>query len=176
MEKQENKLYIDILTDEPNSLLKTFKSKDTYLNQFLVRRAKHHQEELLATTYLLFYENDDIEDELVGYYTLSCSSVTATEYVKSNFHRNKQYEDYPAILIGRLAISKKYENKGFGSFLLDSIKRKAIDNQGFAGRFLILDAKKEAVDFYKKNHFDFWTKEDQNEDTRLMYFDLLQMK
>lgn len=174
MEGLKDNLYIVRLKDEPNSLLKKFKSKDTYLNQFLERRAKRHQDELLAITYLLFLRKND-GDELVGYYTLSCSSVTATEYVRSKFHRNKQYEDYPAILIGRLAISKDYENKGFGSFLLRAIKYTVSEDQYIAGRFLILDAVKDSIDFYQKNDFDFWTKEDKDEPTRLMYFDLLQI-
>ncbi|MBP5704442.1 MAG: hypothetical protein J6X12_07060 [Paludibacteraceae bacterium] len=173
----EERLRIKQLTNEPLSVLKKFKSKNSKLNNFLERKAKHHQKEQLAYTYLLFYKNDDNENVLVGYYTLSCSALTATEYIRSKFHHSKQYEEYPAILIGRLAISKDYESKGFGTFILNSIKYSLCEDMRLvAGRFLVLDAVQESIDFYKKNRFEFWTSEDRNEPTRLMFFDLLQMR
>ena len=39
-------------------------------------------------------------------------------------------------------------------------------------RFITVDSYKSAVGFYKKNGFDFLSKEDEGQITRLMYFDL----
>ena len=38
--------------------------------------------------------------------------------------------------------------------------------------FLLNDAKKDVIDFYTRNKFEFLTSEDENDDTRLMYLDL----
>ena len=43
-------------------------------------------------------------------------------------------------------------------------------------RFITVDAYAEATAFYQKNGFDFFTKRDEHEDTRLMYFDLKPFK
>lgn len=88
-----------------NSELKNFHCSDTLLNQFLKRKAKKHFGELLAVTYLVMDEYKNI----VGYYTLSSDTMPVTDILKSRFEKDKNYQTYPAIKIGRFAIDKQLD-------------------------------------------------------------------
>lgn len=158
------------------AFLRKFKCSDTYLNQFLERRARKHQNELLAVTYLVFNE----QTNLIGYYTLSSDSMPATDVIRSKFTNGKLYHSYPAIKIGRFAIDGKYKGFNYGSIVMDFIKyRFANIQQEVASRYLLVDAynNDKVLSFYKeKNNFEFWTKEDKDSNTRLMYYDLMKSK
>lgn len=94
---------------------------------------------------------------------------------------------YPAVLIGRLGVSKDYRSLGIGSALLDFIKAWFLTLNKTGCRFVLIDAYNidHVINFYTKNKFDFifQTEEDEREDaglkqdepliTRTMYFDLL---
>lgn len=173
----ENKFrHIRLSDDFTTAFLRNFKCKDSYLNQFLERKAKKHQSELLAITYLVFDNNDS----LVGYYTLSSDSMPATDIIRSKFKSGKLYHSYPAIKIGRFAIDKSYKGCDYGSIVMDFIKfNLANKQQEVASRYLLVDAynNDKVISFYKeKNSFEFWTKEDKDSDTRLMYYDLMKSK
>ena len=173
----ENKfIHIRLSDNFTPALLRKFKCKDSYLNQFLERKAKKHQSELLAITYLVF----DSEDNLVGYYTLSSDSMPATDIIRSRFKSGKLYHSYPAVKIGRFAIDKKYKGCDYGSVVMDFIKfRLANMPQEVASRYLLVDAynNDKVISFYnEKNNFEFWTKDDKDSDTRLMYYDLMKSK
>lgn len=59
-----------------------------------------------------------------------------------------------------------------GSFLLDFIKTLFVINNKTGCRFITVDAYKAAVPFYEKNGFLPLTSKDNNEHTKLMYYDL----
>ena len=95
---------------------------------------------------------------------------------------------YPAVLIGRLGISTKYQPLHLGSELMDFIKTRFVDPFNKTGcRYLIVDAYNTEVPlaFYLKNGFDFvFSTEEQEKEyrciisdsklkTRLMFFDLI---
>ena len=158
-----------------NSELKNFHCSDTLLNQFLKRKAKKHFGELLAVTYLVMDEYKNI----VGYYTLSSDTMPVTDILKSRFEKGKNYQTYPAIKIGRFAIDEQYNGKGYGTEIMNFIKIQFSEKeyQQIGSRFLLVDAYNEekVLNFYKeKNNFDFWTMDDKDSKTRLMYFDLKQ--
>ncbi len=56
---------------------------------------------------------------------------------------------------------------------MDFIKFYFIDKNKTGCRFIIVDAYQEAIKFYQDNGFDFLTLDDEEKDTRLMYFDLM---
>lgn len=168
-----NLLHIKISDDISNGDLKKFHCSDDFLNQFLRRKAKKHQNELLAVTYLVIDDNKNI----VGYYSLSSAEMPATDIVRSRFANGKLYHAYPAIKIGRFAIDEKYNGHGYGTEIINLIKVQFSENayQQIGSRFLLVDAYNDdkVLNFYnKKNDFEFWTNEDKNSKTRLMYFDL----
>lgn len=169
-----SKLFITRLGNESASVLKKFKCENTDFEQFLHRKAKKHEENLIAKTYLLYYEKDDV-NEIVGFYTLSTASITATEELRLSFKNGKKYNDYPSVRIGRLAISKDYEKRGFAGYLLDYIKQQILYSDLMGCRYVIVDAINEKSELYLKNGFSYYTEKDKSEKTRLMYYDLIEL-
>lgn len=129
----------------------------------------------LAVTYVLENKTDT-----VAYFCLSNDVVLRShadkaswKKIKKRIPNSKMRSSHPAVKIGRLAVSQKYENNGFGRIIIETVKRKFIaDNQQTGCRFVTVDSKQAAVDFYLRNHFEFLTSEDETDTTRLMFFDL----
>ena len=103
----------------------------------------------------------------------------------------KQDLIYPAVLIGRLGISTKFQHLHIGTEVMDFIKSWFVEPYNKTGcRYLVVDAYNEDVPvaFYKKNGFDFMFSTEEQEKsyrgivsdkplkTRLMYFDLILIK
>lgn len=171
--ERNNLLHIKLSDSISNGELNKFHCSDDFLNQFLRRKAKKHQKELLAVTYLVI----DNKENIVGYYSLSSAEMPATDIVRSRFANGKLYQAYPAIKIGRFAIDEKYKGKGYGTEIMNLIKIQFSENatQRIGSRFLLVDAYNDdkVLSFYnRKNDFEFWTNEDRYSKTRLMYFDL----
>ena len=58
---------------------------------------------------------------------------------------------------------------------MNLIKRRLHDNiDGSAFRFITVDAYMSAIPFYLKNDFNQLTEKEQNDHTRLMFFDLME--
>ncbi len=158
--------------------IKPFDCGDTDLNGFLVEDAIAFHHKHIGKTFML-KEQDDI----VAYFCLLNDKITKLEAsnsswkkVKKLFPHNKHFSSYPAIKIGRLAVSVKYRHEGIGSKLLDIIKHCLYENNYYSDfRFLTVDAYLSAIPFYEKNDFRFLDAEDKNKHTRLMYFDMLEM-
>ncbi|MGM9844514.1 MAG: hypothetical protein ACI30S_09865 [Muribaculaceae bacterium] len=89
-----------------------------------------------------------------------------------NIPNSKRRRSYPAVKIGRLAVNSDCIGEGMGTFIIDSIKYAFTKVLRLGCRFLTVDALGSAIDFYKKNGFDFFTDKDSEEDTRLMFYDL----
>ncbi|MCD8184166.1 MAG: GNAT family N-acetyltransferase [Bacteroides sp.] len=64
------------------------------------------------------------------------------------------------------------KGKAIGSFLLDFVKSYFIEDNKTGCRFVTVDAYANAVPFYLKNGFTPLTDNDQDDPTRLLYFDL----
>lgn len=156
--------------------IKPFRCKDDDLNDFLYEDAKHFQNELMAVTYLL--ESMELS-KTVAYYSLLADKIIFNPEEKGvwnklnrNIPNSKRRRSYPAVKIGRLAVNEDFAGEGIGTFILDSIKYAFVNVKRLGCRFITVDALKSAVDFYLKNGFLFFTEQDKEEDTRLMFFDL----
>lgn len=92
------------------------------LNNYLRFNVNQDLKKNLSVAYVL--KNTD-NNHVVGYYTLSSSSIDKKEFPESFIKKLKLvYPKIPVILIGRLAIDKLYQGKGWGkSLLYDSLKR-----------------------------------------------------
>ena len=166
---------ISVLQDD--TLIKPFDCGDNDLNEFLFNDAKNYRNSLLAITYLM--ENDE---DTIGYFTLLHDKIERTENSKWNkvnreINNNKRRRTYPAIKIGRLAISKKYKGMRYGNLIIKSVIRNYLleANPSAGCRFVTVDAYANAVEFYQKNGFHLLTDKDANENTRTMFFDILTM-
>lgn len=155
----------------------TFDCGDEDLNEFIVEDAKLFYDKRIGKTFLL---KDD--ERIAAYFCLLNDKITRIEAsngawkkVKKLFPNGKHFSSYPAVKIGRLAVSVDYRNAGIGSKLLETIKHGLYTEEAFSiFRFLTVDAYISAIPFYQKNGFNFLDPEDKDKHTRLMFFDMKQ--
>lgn len=153
-----------------------FRCTENDLNSFLFEDARHFQKELIAVTDLI----ENREKELtVAYFSLLADKIsfspdekTVWNKLNRNIPNPKRRRHYPAVKIGRLAVSEQYFGMGVGTFVLDSIKYAFTHVKRLGCRFLTVDALKAAKPFYEKNGFQFFTELDKGDETRLMFYDL----
>ena len=92
------------------------------------------------------------------------------------FPKGKQFRSYPSVKIGRLAVSLDFRGQNVGSDMMDKlVKKLQSERNTLAFRFITVDAYLSAVPFYEKNGFLQLTKKDEDEHTRLMYFDMMEI-
>jgi GNAT superfamily N-acetyltransferase len=98
----------------------------------------------------------DVQEELiVGFSTLSATSIGAAHLPLEELRRLPRYPDLPAMLIGRLAVDRRYRGQGFGELLLNNAMQRAHALQSEIGAAMVLvDAKDDtAVRFYERYGF-----------------------
>ncbi|GHT22821.1 N-acetyltransferase [Bacteroidia bacterium] len=170
---------IDIIRLEEDTPVSSFDCGDMDLNDFLLNDAKNYLKTMLAVTYLV-----KIEDEIAAYFCLSYDSLTRTailtEEEKALWNKvgrkipnSKRRKTYPAVKIGRLAVSVKLAGSGIGRYIIKTIIMMYLNEQHHAAcRFITVDAYRKALPFYEKARFRYLTTKDTDENTRAMYFDL----
>ena len=95
---------------------------------------------------------------IAGFYTLCAASLYRADLPGEVERRLPKYRTIPAILLGRLAVDRKYQGTGLGGRLLMSVFAKC-GNIEAAWAFLVTDAKNEqARAFY--SHFGFFSSQD----------------
>ena len=119
------------------------------------------------------------QNKTAAYFSLLADKITFNPEEKGvwnklnrNIPNQKRRRSYPAVKIGRLAVNEEYSGAGLGTFILDNIKYAFANVRRLGCRFVTVDALSTAVNFYQKNGFQFFTEQDKDEDTRLMFFDL----
>lgn len=148
------------------------------LNEFLTDDAIPFQEKRIATTYIVI-----INDRVAAYFSLLNDKVSRTDVSKSAwrklkklFAHSKHRSNYPAIKIGRFAVCKDFASQGLGSVIMDAIKQSVNEKSQYSAfRFLTVDAYISAIPFYLKNGFIEMLSEQENDTTRTMYFDMLNL-
>ena len=173
--------------------LPAFDCGDEDLNAFFQEDAFSYDAQLLGRSYCFL---SALEGDIAAVFTLSNSAIRVAE-LPSNAKRRlvklipwvKQGRNYPAVLIGRLGVSRKYRNQKVGSQIIDFIKAWFLSDHNKTGcRFVVVDAynKEDVLHFYSNanNKFSFLFKEECQEKlynsipadealkTRQMYFDL----
>ena len=88
-----------------------------------------------------------------GYYTLSATGVKLTEFPADITRKLPRYPLVPATLLGRLAVDRRQQGKGYGRFLLaDALYRAA--RSEVASFAVIVDAKDDSARrFYERESF-----------------------
>ena len=160
--------------------LTAFDCGDEQLNNFLFEDAKPSLELRIANTFIL--EADD--GRIAAYFCLLNDKVSKDDIIgsrwkkiKANFPKSKQFRSYPTVKIGRFAVSVDYRGLNLGTYLMDKlINMLRIASSHSAFRYITVDAYLSAVPFYEKNGFVHLTKKDEDEHTRLMFYDMNEMK
>lgn len=155
-----------------------FDCADEDLNDFLLNEANLYRNALLSVTYVV---EDKATREVLAYFSLSNDKVSISDFEsKTEFNRfrkhkfvnEKRLRSYPAIKIGRLAISKSAQHQSIGTYLLEFIEDYFIIDNKSGCRFVTVDAYVDAIPFYIKNNYQFLNNDDEDKRTRVMYFDL----
>ena len=88
-----------------------------------------------------------------GYYTLSATAVKLADLPDQTVRRLPRYPLVPATLLGRLAVDRRFQGKGYGRFLLADALYRVARNE-IASFAVIVDAKDEAARrFYERESF-----------------------
>lgn len=118
------------------------------LDDYLQRRASQHHRDGIATTHVLVAL--DTPSRILGYCSLSAAQLQLEELSDADRTRLPTYP-VPAIRMGRLAISRTEQGKGYGQLLIGHAVNLALSaRQALGVRVMIVDAKDEpAANFYK---------------------------
>jgi len=189
----ESSCSFEVLDEELINSTKFFECSNLDLNDFFQNDCIAFANELMGKTYCFTLDSDS--KNIVCSFTISNDSLKTSilpnarkKKVLKNIPSQKRFKSYPAVLIGRLGVSKEFTSLDIGTELLNFIKSWFIERDNKTGcRFIIVDSynTNEALNFYKKNGFNFLFSTEEQEKTatdvsndsqiktRLMYFDLI---
>lgn len=122
-----------------------FDCGDDDLNEFLLIDSFDNIDNSLCTIFLCVYGKT-----IVGFFSLSADSI------KINKELTIEYPSYPAIKIGRLAVSKEFQNLHIGSIIIEWIVGFCRNLRKEIGiRFVSVDAynNENTIRFYQSNLF-----------------------
>lgn len=189
------------LTEEVLQQCKGFTCKDEDITEFFTQDYADYAYQLLGKSYC-FVKPDT--SEIVCAFTFANSSVKVDSLpsnLRNKLNRKipnaKRRPQYPAVLVGQLAVSDLFSGHHVGDELLDFIKSWFIDPLNKTGcRYVIVDAVNhpKVFEYYQRNGFKFLFSSDEEEwtflhnkgleqttpiepmKTRLMYFDLIYLR
>jgi len=158
--------------------LSQFDCGDSDLNGFLKDDALYFTKQRIANTFIL-----EDEGRIAAYFCLLNDKVSQLESsnnkwktIKHGFPEGKQFSSYPAIKIGRFAVSLDYRGQGLGTDLMVMLKDMLDGNPNYSAfRYLTVDAYLSAIGFYEKNDFKILSPMTKDEHTRLMFFDMMEL-
>lgn len=165
--------------------VKAFDCGDADLNDFILNQSAPFAKSLLATSYVCVNPQD--ASDVYAFCSLTNDKVAITDFPgrtefnlfrkNQGFPQAKRFKCYPAVKICRLGVDVSARKKHVGSMVVDYIKSLFSMDNKTGCRFLTVDAYLAAIPFYQKNGFDFLNHVDEcNPHTRLMYFDLMDIK
>lgn len=118
------------------------------LNDWFANQAGQSLKKGDAVTFVL---HDD--GQILGYYCASAGSVERQELPATQAQGAPVV--VPVMLIGRLAVTKHYQHRGYGQQLLAHAVRGALESSEALGiRSILVQALDGAVDFYLRNGFE----------------------
>jgi GNAT superfamily N-acetyltransferase len=126
-----------------------FESGAEPLDRYFRTQAGQDARKNMAAPFVLLLPDGTIG----GYYTLSATSVQLAELPEQTVRKLPRYPLVPATLLGRLAVERRQQGKGYGRFLLaDALYRAA--RSEIASFAVIVDAKDESARrFYERESF-----------------------
>ncbi len=86
-----------------------------------------------------------------GYYTLSATGMKLTEFPADITRKLPRYPLVPATLLGRLAVDRNYQGRGYGRFLLADALFRAVRNE--IASFAVVVDDEAARRFYERESF-----------------------
>ncbi len=138
-----------------------------------------YEKEHLAKTYIV----EDGGHNIIAYFSIlydkierSIADPSVWNKLSRKIPNAKRRSSYPALKIGRLAVSKLAQHTGLGRDILNFIKLWFHRDAKAGCRYLTVDAYLDAEDFYTKCDFKPLVIPDPGDETVLMFFDLKGVK
>ncbi|MFN7923131.1 MAG: GNAT family N-acetyltransferase [Bryobacteraceae bacterium] len=127
-----------------------FESGSAALDRYFREQASQDVKRRIATCFVAV---SVASSEVAGFYTLAATSIALDDLAPAIVKRLPRYPAIPAALLGRLAVSLRYQGKGLGGVLLsDAVVRVARAELGIFA--LVVDAKDDASQrFYERHGF-----------------------
>ena len=108
------------------------------LDTYLKKRASQELKKKIATTFVMVGGQPS---EIIGYYTLSATSILLDDLPDKIAKKLPKYPQVPATLLGRLAIDSRYQGRGYGEILiLDALRRSLNAAAVVASYAVVVDA------------------------------------
>jgi GNAT superfamily N-acetyltransferase len=135
---------------EPTDDRSGFRSGNPDLDRFFIRYAgqnqfRHH----IGTTYVAVED-----DRILGFVTVAPSQIEIDDFPRARRKKLPRYP-LPVLRLARLAVDERAQGQGVGRLLLRSVlvlAREMASSLGCIG--VVVDAKPEAMDFYKRYGFE----------------------
>jgi GNAT superfamily N-acetyltransferase len=147
-----------------------FDCGDEDLNEFLLNDSIDHMKSDISIVYLCKYKK-----EVIGYVALSNDSIEINKEDKEKIKEKYGifYPYYPAIKVGRLAISKNYQGKGIGTMVIDWVIGLIIELRFKVGiKYIAVDSYSESKTFYENNEFELFELKKERGNTVQMYLEI----
>jgi len=126
-----------------------FSSGVESLNRYFRSQAGQDARKRMAAPFVLILPGGDIG----GYYTLSSTTLVPPDLPLEVIRKLPRYPKIPATLLGRLAVDKRYQGRGFGRFLLADALYRSVRSE-IASFAVVVDAKDDAARrFYERESF-----------------------
>ena len=111
--------------------LANFDSGELSLNEWLKKRVFKNHAAGASRCFVLCTGKD-----VIGYYSLSAGAISHEAAPKAM--RRNMPNPLPVLLLGRLAVDRRYHNQGIGQALLRDAMIRAVSVDGHAGVFALL--------------------------------------
>ncbi|MEQ8819307.1 MAG: GNAT family N-acetyltransferase [Sumerlaeia bacterium] len=130
------------------------------LDRYFQTQAGQEARKFVAAPFVLIEKETG---RIGGYYTLSASAIDPQAIPPDFAKKMPRYPLLPATLLGRLAVSREHQGKGFGQLLLsDALLRSVAANRDIGSVAMIVDAIAEAaVRFYERFGFRKFPSQDR---------------
>lgn len=120
------------------------------LDRYFHQQAGQDVSRKLAAVYVL---HDTATARVAGYYTLSAISIEPASLPEEVARRLGRYPVFPAILLGRLAVDRRYRGRRLGQLLLlDALHRSLRLSTEIGAMAVVVDAKDDAARAFSEHH------------------------
>ena len=125
-----------------------FVSGSEALDRYFLTQASQDMKRRMATCFVAV---GDESKEVVGYYTLTATSIALSAFSPDVVKKLPRYPVVPAVLLGRLAVARLHQGHGLGGILLaDALKRTSRAEFGVFA--LVVDAQDNEAQRFCEHH------------------------
>jgi GNAT superfamily N-acetyltransferase len=137
-------------------VLNAFRCGKDHLDRFLAESSINLHRDRLGLTTVAFHA--DLPNRAIGYFTLSNDGLplTTSEKLELGLCDEVTLSSFPAVKLGRLAVSEDLQGQGVGTQLLELVHGEILDSTSLsAARLVIVDADNEprVISFYKAHGY-----------------------